>query len=200
MRTFSCLTVILTCLTTCTRGQDSEVDRLINGELKMTFPGIHFKYKSTDYAPMPYSVDSCLKYIASRFDENINSLVLWRDSSETDELTSRRIEKLTPALKRYLHTREFEIHPAGNEQKVSRQTIKMTADSSKIKYLLSLNSVFDISKTRKPFQSRQSHVLRPRLFCWNCIKNGYHLDKKSRGLRKAARRHKRNMRAAAKQL
>lgn len=106
---------------------------------------------------------------------------------------------LKTKLSNLLLVKEFEIHSAGNEQKVSRQTINMTADSSKVKYLLTLNSVFDISKTRRAFQTSQSHLLRPRLFCWNCIKNGYYLDKKSRGLRKAARRNKQNMQTSSKQ-
>jgi REP element-mobilizing transposase RayT len=186
--------VILVLTPTAIKAQDIGLDsRLKSGELNMTFPSIHFKHQSTDYAIMPYSVDSCLKYIASHFDENINSLVIWRDSVETDELTSKRIKKLRSALKKYLQAKEFEIYDAGDEQKVSRHTIKMTTDSSKIKYLLTLNSVFDISKTRKRFETSQSHVLRPRVFCWNCIKNGYHLDKKSRGMRKASRRNRRKL-------
>lgn len=41
------------------QGQDSEIDRLIDSELKTTFPSIHFKHNSTDYITMPYTVDSC---------------------------------------------------------------------------------------------------------------------------------------------
>lgn len=141
---------------------------------------------------MPYSLDSCLKYIASRFDENINSLVIWRDTAETEDLTIKRIKKLKSALKKYLQTKEFEIYSMGNEQKVSRHTIKMTTDSSKINYLITLNSVFDISKTRRPLTTKQSHLYRPKLFCWSCIKSCYHLDRKSRNLRKAARQAKKN--------
>lgn len=36
----------------------------------------------------------------------------------------------------------------GEKQKISRHVINMASDSTKIKYLLSLNSVFDISKSR----------------------------------------------------
>lgn len=194
MRTLGNLTIIFLFISTIIRGQDSEIDRLIAGELKMTFPSIYFKHNTTDYAAIPYSVDSCFKYISSRYDENINSLVIWRDTAETEDLTIKRIKKLKSAFKKHLQTNEFEIYSMGNEQKVSRQTIKMTSDSSKIKYLLTLNSVFDISKTRRPIRlsPSQSHIMRPRFFCWNCLIHGYHLDKKSRNLRKVARHSKKN--------
>lgn len=165
----------------------------------MTFPSIHFKHGSTAYANMPYSVDSCFKYIAFRFDENSNSLVIWRDSTESEALTIKRIKKLKFALQKYLRTNEFQIYSMGAEQKVSRHTIKMTSDSSKINYLLALNSVCDISKTRRPILPTQSHLFRPKLFCWACIKSCYHLDKKSRNLRKAARSAKQNKQTSAKQ-
>ena len=187
MRAYSTLIVLLICFSLQFHAQESEIDRLIQSELKMTFPSIHFKHQSADYAPMPYSVDSCFKYIASNFDENINSLVIWRDTLETEMLTAKRIKKLKTVLKKYLKTKEFEIYSMENEQKVSRHTIKMTIDSSKINYLLTLNSVFDISKTQRPFSKKLSHLYRPKLFCWACFKSFYHLDKKSRNLRKAAR-------------
>lgn len=179
--------------------QESEIDRLIQSELKMTFPSIYFKHQSADYAAMPYSVDSCLNYIARNFDENINSLVIWRDTAETEALTNKRIKKLKTALKKYLKTKEFEIYSMGNEQKVSRHTIKMTTECSKINYLLTLNSVFDISKTRRPFSKKLSHLYRPKLFCWACFKSFYHLDKKSRNLRKAAKLAKEKTKEKAKQ-
>ena len=199
MRKLNNLTIILLFISSIIRGQDSEIDRLIAGELKMTFPSIYFKHKSADYAPMPYSVDSCFKYIASRFDENINSLVIWRDTAESEDLTIKRIKKLKSKLKINIKTKEFEIYSMSNEQKVSRHTIKITSDSTKINYLLALNSVFDISKTRRPVKPSLSHLYRPKLFCWSCIKSCYHLDKKSRNLRKAAKRSKQNKQTGAKQ-
>jgi hypothetical protein len=193
MRTFTKLTLILF-LSTKLFAQDNEIDRLIQSEFKMTFPSIYFKHKSTDYAKMPYSADSCFKYIASHFDESINSLVIWRDISETEGLTIKRIKKLKSALRKYLRTNKFEVYSMGHEQKVSRQTFKLTSDSSKIKYLLTLNSVFDISKSRKPTTQNQTgtsaHIMHPRLFCWDCFKSFYHLDRKSRNLRKVARQTK----------
>ncbi len=59
----------------------------------MTFPGIYFKHNSTDYADMPYTVDSCLGYTATHI-KDINDFVIWRDSLETEKLTNRRIKKL----------------------------------------------------------------------------------------------------------
>jgi hypothetical protein len=199
MQTLVKLTIILFFISVRLQGQESEIDRLIQSELKMTFPSIHFKHKSTDYASMPYSVDSSFKYIASRFDENINSLVIWRDTAETEDLTNKRIKKIKKALKKYLQTKEFEIYSMSNEQKVSRHTMNMTSDSSKIKYLLTLNSVFDISKTRLPFKSKDSHIIHPNIFCKSCWKNGFHLDKKSRTIRKMARRKKHNQQTGAKE-
>lgn len=199
MQTLVKFTIILFFISVRLQGQELEIDRLIQSELKMTFPSIHFKHKSTDYASMPYSVDSSFKYIASRFDENINSLVIWRDTAETEDLTNKRIKKIKKALKKYLQTKEFEIYSMSNEQKVSRHTINMTSDSSKIKYLLTLNSVFDISKTRLPFKSKDSHIIHPNIFCKSCWKNGFHLDKKSRTIRKMARRKKHNQQTGAKE-
>ncbi len=192
MQTLVKLTLILLLLSTKLLGQDSEIDRLVQNELKMTFSSIYFKHNSTDYASMPYSVDSCFKYIALHFDENLNSLVIWRDTAETEDLTIKRIKKLKLALKKYLRNKEFEIYSMGNEQKVSRHTINMTSDSSKIKYLLTLNSVFDISKTRLPFKTKESHILHPNIFCKSCWKNGFHLNKRGREVRKMARRNKQN--------
>jgi hypothetical protein len=176
------------------QAQESEIDRLMKSEFKMTFPSIYFIHNTTHYAKMPYSIDSCFKNISLNFDDNINSLVIWRDSAESIDLTSKRIKKLKFELRKYLPRKDFEIYAIGNEQKISRHTIRMTSDSSKINYLLSLNSVFDISKTQfqKKISQKESHILRPKIWCLNCWKSGFHLDKKSREVRKIARRSKRN--------
>jgi len=191
MQTFAKLTILLF-IATGLQGQDSEIDRLIESELKMTFPSIYFKHQSTDYATMPYTVDSCFKYIALHFDDNNNSLVIWRDSNETKELTNKRIKKLKMSLNKRIRDKSIEIHSMGNQQKISWQTMKMTSDSAKIKYLWSLNSVFDISMTRFPKtpSTKASHVLHPKIWCWNCWRNGFHLDKNSRTIRKMTRRNK----------
>lgn len=182
------LTIILLCITIGLKGQDTEIDLLIENELKMTFPSIHFKHNSTNYAPMPYKTDSCFKYIALNYNKDINSLVIWRDSSETEELTRQRIQILQTGLKKYIKIGSVAIHSMGQEQKVSRQTISKTSDKSKIDYLLALNSVFDISKThispglkKKKARKRLPHLV------WTGWRTGFHwstlgkVQKKSKG-------------------
>lgn len=169
------------------------------GELKMTFPSIYFKHNSADYAVMPYTVDSCFKYIAHHFDKNINSLVIWRDSAESEALTKTRIKKLNAELKKYISKGKPQIHSMEGLQKISRQTIALTTDSVQINYLLTLNSVFDFSKTRfskEDPSSKLSHLYRPKIWCWSCIKSGFHMDKKSRALRRTARMSKQNKKAS----
>lgn len=172
MRALLKLTILLFVSTTAP-GQESEADRLIASELKMTFPSIYFKHNSVDYAKMPYSVDSCLNYIAFNFDKSVNSLVIWRDSAETEALTDKRIAKLKMGLHKYMRDNNFEIQSMGKAQKVSRQTINMTSDQTKMNYLLSLNSVFDISKTRIPSKGTEKKKKHRRLV-WTGWKTGFH--------------------------
>lgn len=173
--------------------QDSETDRLIDSELKMTFPSIYFKHKSADYAAMPYTVDSCLKYIAINITD-VNSFVIWQDSVEMDELTKKRIKKLKAGLNKFTPSAGITIHPMGREQKISRRTIEQADNTKQKQYLLSLNSVFEIAKTRLPKTKRKyrSHLESPRLFCWGCIKSGFHLQSwvKLRKMRKKAKQKK----------
>jgi hypothetical protein len=155
------------------QAQDSEIDRLIKSELKMTFPSIYFKHNATDYATMPYTVDSCFKFIASHFKDNINNLVIWRDSLESEELINERIEKLKTGLRKYIRSGKIEIHSMGDKQKISRQTINLAYESTKMDYLLSLNSSFDISKTAFPPEKKKKKKNRRRLV-WTGWKNGFH--------------------------
>ncbi len=179
MQTFIKLAILLLFISIRLKGQDSDINRLIQGELRMMFPSIHFKHNSVDYSPMPYSVDSCLKFIANHFKDNMNSLVIWRDSMEAEELTDKRIKKLNADLRKYVRNEKILIYKVGNEQKVSRQIINKTSDSVQIKYLLSLNSVFDISKTRFRLETKKknwrSHQMLPRPWCLGCWKNGFHI-------------------------
>lgn len=179
------LFLFLLIIATGAHAQNSEIEtRINNGELKMSFPSVYFKHKSTEYAKMPYTVDSCFKYIALHFEDNINSLVIWRDSSETEVLTNARIQKLKAGLGKYIPARKINIHSMGAEQKVSSYTISKSINNEQRQYLLSLNSVFDISKTYyTPKKRSSSHVESPRLFCWNCIISGYHI-KERRKIRK----------------
>ncbi len=174
MRRLFEFTLILFYLSTGLLGQNSEIDRLINSELKMNFPSIYFKYKSTDYTKMPYTTDSCFKYIALNI-ADINDLVIWRDSSETDKLTSQRIKKLKTGLSKHKETRNVYIESMGKAQKISRRTIDMTTDKLQIQFLLSLNSVFEISKTHiskeRKWWQRRTHY-EGRYLCFGCWRRG----------------------------
>lgn len=170
--------------------QNNDLNRLPDKELQMTFPSIYFKHNSTNYAEMPYKVDSCFKYIALHFDQNINSLVIWRDSSETEALTKARIKKLSAPLKKHLRKNNFEIISMADQQKISRYTLQKSVEQTNRDYLLSLNSCFDFSKTKVPLKTTNSHIIRPKIWCKDCWRNGFHMDKKSRNLRKVARKNK----------
>jgi hypothetical protein len=130
--------------TTCLHSQVKEIDkRLSTGELDMTFPSIYFKNNSTNYAEMPYTVDSCFKYVAVHI-KYLNDLIVWRDSSETDQLTYNRIKKLRAELSKYT-PQNLNIRSMGKSQKISQRTIYTGTTATQIQYLLSLNSVFDVS-------------------------------------------------------
>lgn len=145
-----------------------------SGELQMTFPSIYFKHNSTEYAKMPYKVDSCFAYIAFHL-KDINDFVIWRDSLETDMLTMQRIKKLKSGLSKYKLTRKIHISSMEGEQKISRHTIEVVKDPAQVQYLLSLNSVFDISKNRTVNKKKYTnHVMRPSIFCGGCWKSGFH--------------------------
>jgi hypothetical protein len=172
MRTLCKLTLILLLISARLHGQDSEIDRLVAGELKMTFPSIYFKHNSTDYATMPYTVDSCFKFIATNI-EYLNSYPIWRDSSETEQLTNLRIKKLKDDLSKYTPTRKINIKSVHNKQKISQRTIKNTIDKEQIKYLLSLNSVLDVSGAIHPKKkwTRRTHY-EGRYLCFGCWRRG----------------------------
>lgn len=177
--------------------QETEVTRLMAGELQMTFPSIYFKHKSSEYAAMPYTTDSCFKHLALHFKDEVSSLVIWRDSAETDELTLKRIKKVKLALAKYLDA-DLDIHSMGAQQKISRETMRKTSDKLNKDYLLSLNSVLDLSKTRFPKDGPTkalAHVLRPKIWCFKCWRSGFHMDRKSRGLRKLERQRKQKQKA-----
>jgi len=159
MQTFGNLTIILLFISTILPGQNPEIDRLVDSELKMTFPSIYFKHNSTDYATMPYTVDSCFKYIALNI-KDINSRPIWRDSSETEHLTNERIKKLKLGLNKYPPTKRINIQSMRKEQKISQRTIFKDTDSAQIQYLLSLNSVFDISGVIKPKKLKEKKHFR----------------------------------------
>lgn len=194
MHTYAKLLILFLFISINICGQNPEIERLIDGEFRMNFPSIYFKHQLTSYAPMPYSVDSCIKHIALHFDNTINRLVIWKDSAETEDLTRKRIKKLKADLSKYMSTKKIDMYSMGKEQKISRYIIHTASDSTQINYLLSLNSVFDISKSRLPDKaiSSESHILHPKLWCGNCWKNGFHMNKRGREIRKMARQNKNN--------
>ena len=159
------------------QGQDG-IDRLIAGELKMTFPSIYFRHNSTEYAVMPYTADSCFKYVAKHI-RDIHTLVIWRDSAETDELSNRRIRKLKSDLAKYTSAK-IDIHPMGDNQKVSRHTIALCVNDRQLQYLYSLNSSFDISRTRFAPKPKKNHIERPRIWCLDCWNSGFHVKERRR--------------------
>lgn len=142
----------------------------------MTFPSIYFKHNSTDYAIMPYKVDSCFKYIALHI-KDIHSLVIWRDSLEIEGLTNKRIKKLKMDINKYISSNKINIHSMGKEQKISRHTINRLVSNEQIQYLLSLNSVFDISSThflcQKKCKEKNSAKRLPHLV-WCGWRYGFH--------------------------
>lgn len=173
MQTLVKLTIVFLFISTWLQGQDKEIQTRINdGELKMTFPSIYFMHNSTDYSIMPYTVDSCFKFIATNI-KYLNSYPIYRDSSEAEQLTNKRIKKLKDDLNKYTPTGKIKIKSMGNNQKIYRRTINKTADKEQIKYLLSLNSVLDVSGAIHPKKkwTRRTHY-EGRYLCFGCWRRG----------------------------
>lgn len=174
MNRFSFLFLLLA---TNLSAQTAEVDKLMEGELKMTYPSIYFVHNSTDYAVMPYPVDSCYKYIASHI-KYLNSIVLWRDSAETEFLTESRMKKIKLDLNKYTAYGNVDIESMGDEQKISQRTIRKATDEKQKQYLLSFNSVLDVSGAiRHRKRWRRTHV-EGRIFCMECWQRGVFFRKK----------------------
>ncbi len=157
-------------------GQNKEIERLMRNEFKMTFPSVYFKNNSTEYAAMPYSADSCYKYIAAHI-ENINSMVLWRDSTETKKLTRLRKKEIRKGLRKHVRARIIRIEAVGGQQKITSRTIYTGTDSSQIQYLLSLNSVFDVSGLLVQPRGKRTHLEKPRWWCRWCWARGVYKAK-----------------------
>lgn len=182
-------------------GQGLELkSRLKVGELNMTFPSIYFKHNSTEYAKMPYSVDSCFRHIAAHI-EDVTGKPIWRDSLETDQLTNERIKKIRNDLSKYTE-KKLAIHSMRSAQKISRRTINLAVDSVQTNYLLSLNSVFDIAKTR--FRSELhggGHGIWIFGTCFKCIllepfrSPGYFTNKRKREKCRRDRRYEQTQKA-----
>jgi len=185
MRAFGKLTIILLFLAATISGQSSDTDnRLQNGELQMTFPSIYFKHNSTDYATMPYPVDSCFKFIATKIKE-LNSYPVWRDMNEKERLTVFRIKKLKADLEKFVPKNKIRFQSMGSAQKISKQTIQKT-DAEQAQYLLTLNSVLDMSgalKNKSGTEKKQKRGI-PRLV-WCGWKYGFHWSSKGKTNKKS---------------
>ncbi len=159
--------------------QNPEVEKLLEGELKMTYPSIYFKHNSEEYAVMPYTVDSCFKYIASHL-KYLNSIIIWRDSAETEFLTNVRIKKLQHDLDKYSQFGYVDIKSMGDAQKISQRTIKKATTDFQLQQLLSFNSVLDVSgAVRHRKKWRRTHV-QGRIFCMECWQRGVFFNKKKK--------------------
>jgi hypothetical protein len=186
MQTLGKLILILFCISARLHGQELEIDRLIVGELKMTFPSIYFKHNSTDYAVMPYSIDSCFEYIATNI-KNLNSYPIWRDTTEKERLTYIRIQKLKSDLNKYVPSKQIHFQSMGTAQKISRLTIEKSTNNKQIQYLLSLNSVLDVSgaiknKTSHGKEKKQRKGIPHLVWCgW---KYGFHWSSNGSGRKK----------------
>lgn len=165
------LLVICLFITTQLLGQNLEIARLSDAGLKMSFPAIYFKHNSINYAAMPYTVDNCLKYIALHFNKEIKTLLIWRDNSESEKLTKKRIKRLTSDLRKFIPSGKIKIQSMKNRQKISKETIGATTDNAAVEYLIGLNSVFEISKTRIIQDKKTKHW--PHLV-WTGWKHGFH--------------------------
>jgi hypothetical protein len=115
-RTAKIILIFLVCATSLHGQKNSMQSRSTTAELSMAYPNIYFKHNSIEYAEMPYAVDSCFKYIAVNI-KNLYSLDIWRDSSETDQLTYKRIKKLQTDMHKYLPSGRLNIKSAGKAQK-----------------------------------------------------------------------------------
>jgi hypothetical protein len=171
------IVIILFLLTKSLHAQNPEVENLMQGDLKMTYPSIYFKHNSEEYAVMPYSADTCYKYIASHL-KYLNSIVIWRDSSETEFLTNARIKKIQHDLGKYSTFGYVDIKTMKDAQKISQHTIKKASNDTELQYLLSFNSVLDVSGAiRHRKKLRRTHV-EGRIFCIECWQRGVFFHKK----------------------
>ncbi len=193
MRASSKLILVFLFLCTGLSAQVAEIDRLIANELKMTFPSIYFKHNSTEFATMPYTADSCYRYIAKNFKADVTELTIWRDSAETEKLTNDRIKILKAGIKKYLPKGKIEIESMEDEQKVSRHTISLTNDSSKINYLLSFNSSMDFSNTNFAVvrKNKRDHVMHPKIYCLACWAHFFWIDERHERKKRARDKKKR---------
>jgi predicted transglutaminase-like cysteine proteinase len=117
---------------------------------KMEFPNIYFKLNSTDYAEMPYKVDSCFKFIINDLSKdplyNKIELAIWRDSCETEQLTKRRIKKIKNELSKFNVENKFEFKDSGSWQKYANAwKLKDDKKGDINRYILTLGSMLEVT-------------------------------------------------------
>ncbi len=152
------------------------IEKTVGYENQMTFPSIYFKHNSSDYAVMPYSVDSCFKYIAANI-KDLNSHPIWRDSAEKERLSYVRMQKLKTDLKKYIPGKKITFQSMGTAQKISRHTIEKSDDETQKQYLLTLNSVLDVSgviENKKVVTKEKKQRKRLPRLVWCGWKYGFH--------------------------
>jgi hypothetical protein len=123
--------------------------------------------------------------------KDIKSYVIWRDSGETEQLSSKRVQKIRSDLAKYSKG-AVRVNSMGKDQKISRYTINHNPNEQR-PYLLSLNSVFDIytTRTRKEMKTK-THIMHPRIWCWGCISSGFHYQARKKIKRIKREREKAN--------
>lgn len=88
----------------CIRGQPPTI---------MKFPNIYFKLHSTEYAQMPYTVESCLKFFANGINnKGTLYITVWRDTAEMPQLNNRRIKQFKHDLGKYICVDKLNIEIA----------------------------------------------------------------------------------------
>jgi hypothetical protein len=147
----------------------------ISDELKMTFPSIYFKNNSVEYAEMPYTTDSCFKYITGHKKE-VGYMVVWHDPGEPDVIAIERLDKVKNEIAKYHPEGKIHFVIMSEESKLSKETIEKARTPEEKKYLLALNSVIDYSPSRinKNQGTYYNHIWYPRPWCLACWKHGFH--------------------------
>lgn len=128
-------------VSSCCIGQDKS-------KFHMEFPNIYFKNQTTEYAEMPYSIESCFKFIKTYIKE-IKGYAMSRDSSETDALSKQRIIKIKKDLNKFIPSEKINIM-LGFGDRISQKIIDKGVGYKEIQFLLSLNSVFEPSPIIDP--------------------------------------------------
>ena len=115
---------------------------LFSQDKAMVYPTLYFKHKSIEYAEMPYSADSALRYFKGK---TIDVIPIFRDSNETNKLSIKRAEKVKIDISKYTSTNNVKIQNVGAiAPKVYQFEIKKMKNKKTKKILQSLNSRVEI--------------------------------------------------------